>query len=68
MRRSWRALALALPLAGCAVGPNFHRPAPPQVSSYTPDPLPAQIASAAGSQSLEQGAPVSARWWTVFGS
>ena len=29
---TWAALAL---LSGCAVGPDFHRPAPPTVSGYT---------------------------------
>lgn len=29
-------------LAGCAAGPDFKRPTPPDVSSYTTTPLPVQ--------------------------
>ena len=39
------ALAL-LPIAGCTVGPDFEKPAPPNVDSYTARPLPATTASA----------------------
>jgi hypothetical protein len=28
-----------LTLAGCAVGPDFQRPGPPDVTGYTPTPL-----------------------------
>ena len=64
MTRLLRAPALALLLAGCAVGPNFHHPAAPAATAYTPDPLPTQ----AGGQVLQPGAGVSAQWWTAFGS
>ena len=30
---------ILLPLAGCAVGPDFQKPAPPDVSTYTAQPL-----------------------------
>ena len=33
---------VAAALAGCAVGPDFRRPAPPAVSSYTADALPGE--------------------------
>lgn len=58
------AAALALS-AGCAVGPDFHRPAPPTVARYTPGPEPA-----AGPQtpSLAFGKDVPARWWTLYRS
>lgn len=57
--------ALALVLAGCAVGPDFQRPAAPTVERYTAAALPAM---AGDTQKLVDGADVSARWWTVFGS
>ena len=39
-RISWLGpLATLMFLAGCAVGPNFHRPDPPPVNGYTPEPL-----------------------------
>jgi hypothetical protein len=33
-------------LAGCAVGPDFERPAAPEVSGYTAEPLTRQTSSA----------------------
>ena len=30
--------------AGCAVGPNFHPPAPPQTDRYSLQPLPGEVA------------------------
>ncbi|MBV9824946.1 MAG: efflux transporter outer membrane subunit [Alphaproteobacteria bacterium] len=63
---------LCLTLSGCALGPNFHKPEPPQIASYTPQPLPDATSSspvAIGvSQKLELGATVSKHWWTSFGS
>ena len=59
-------------LAGCAVGPDFDRPAPPTVTAYTPDPVPAATSSAAipggEAQRFLQGTDVSAQWWTAFHS
>jgi NodT family efflux transporter outer membrane factor (OMF) lipoprotein len=58
-------------LHGC-VGPDFHRPAPPQVERYTDDALPQQTTSAdvptgaAQKFLLEQDVP--RNWWTLFGS
>src|SRR6185437_550426 len=64
--------ALALLLAGCAVGPNYHRPDAPAVDRYTTQPLPAQTVSAdtAGgdAQRFLQGQSVPDRWWTTFGN
>jgi NodT family efflux transporter outer membrane factor (OMF) lipoprotein len=64
--------AIALALGGCAVGPNFHTPAPPSADRYTPAPLPAETSSAAthggAVQKLVRGAAVDGRWWTLFGS
>src|SRR5271157_4663838 len=65
-------IAAALLLAACEVGPNFERPAPPGITGYTPEPLPAQTASApvAGgeAQHFVQGLDIPAQWWTLFHS
>lgn len=66
------ALILAGLLAGCAVGPDFKRPAAPDVPGYTVTPVPAQTASATttlgDAQHFSAGASVSARWWQSLGS
>lgn len=58
--------------AGCMAGPDFRPPAPPDVSDYTPQPLPAQTAAApvAGgeAQRFVHGARVPAQWWRLFES
>jgi NodT family efflux transporter outer membrane factor (OMF) lipoprotein len=58
--------------AGCAVGPDFKRPPPPDVKAYTPDPLPDSInATAVGGgegQRFTNGADITAQWWTLFHS
>src|SRR5579872_6042412 len=63
---------LAAVLGGCAVGPNFKSPPPPQVEGYTAQPLPAQTASApiAGgeAQRFVAGMDIPGKWWTVFQS
>ena len=75
-------IALAA-FSGCAVGPNFHRPAPPQTDRYTAQPMdvaPAEAAaqpaeataSASAADSMEQsfvlGQNPQADWWRGFGS
>ena len=59
-------------LTGCAVGPDFERPAVPDVSHYTAAPLSEQTASAPGSlgkaQHFSLGASVCAQWWHSLGS
>ena len=75
-RRTRLVVAIALALAGCAVGPDFERPPPPQVADashpYTPTPVPAQTASAPGTagaaQRLTMGQDVQAQWWQLFRS
>lgn len=70
--RAFAALILAGLLAGCAVGPDFKRPAVPDVPGYTAAPLPAQTASApttlGDAQHFSAGASVSAQWWHGLGS
>jgi NodT family efflux transporter outer membrane factor (OMF) lipoprotein len=61
----------AMALCAC-VGPNFHRPAPPQVDRYSAEPLPPQTASAPGpggaAQKFLAQQEVPRNWWTLFGS
>ncbi len=63
---------LTLLLAGCAVGPDFKKPAPPDVGDYTAQPLSTTAATAnvAGgeAQSFATGSDLSADWWTLFHS
>jgi NodT family efflux transporter outer membrane factor (OMF) lipoprotein len=69
--RALAALAAAGALAGCAVGPNFHRPAPPKVKRYTSRPL-AKTASTHGhggaTQRFAMGGTIRAEWWRLFHS
>jgi len=57
---------------GACVGPNFHKPTPPQVDRYTIEPMAAATASPEGPGGaaqkflLEQDVP--RNWWTLFGS
>ena len=66
------ALLWTLALAGCAVGPNFHRPQAPAGGAYTVTPLPAATAAAdvpgGEVQRFAGGADVPFRWWEGFGS
>ncbi len=71
LQRVSASFALLL-LAGCAVGPDFKKPAAPDVSSYTAQPLtpPAATANVLGgdAQRFIQAADVSGEWWTAFHS
>src|SRR5450631_1909970 len=62
----------SLPMVGCAVGPNFKRPAAPDVSDYTASPLSTTVNSANVSggeaQRFAKGSDLSADWWTLFHS
>ena len=69
------ATALLVPvllLAGCAVGPDFHRPAAPQVDGYTPekpaDPTATADANAGAAQRFDVGQDIQGEWWTLFHS
>jgi NodT family efflux transporter outer membrane factor (OMF) lipoprotein len=63
---------VAATLAGCAVGPDYRRPAPPAVASYTAEALPVGTTSAPGVGGTEQrfvsGGEIPARWWELFRS
>lgn len=60
---------LLLALAGCAVGPDFVPPVPPQPAGYTAQPLPSATAAADGTaQRFLVGAELASGWWHRFGS
>ncbi|GFO54947.1 histidine kinase [Geomonas sp. Red276] len=62
--------ALVLVLSGCTVGPDFHRPPAPAVSTFTEQPLPATTASApvqlGEEQKIVSGREIPAEWWMLF--
>ncbi|MGW8305351.1 MAG: efflux transporter outer membrane subunit [Achromobacter pulmonis] len=61
-RSAWLAACALLP--GCAVGPDFSRPAAPPVAAYaTP-----QAANASPSQPRLTAADIPAQWWHLFRS
>jgi NodT family efflux transporter outer membrane factor (OMF) lipoprotein len=64
------ALAASMLLAGCAAGPDFKKPAAPQVNGYTQDPLSATSGSTnvAGGQTQRfvAGQDIAGDWWTLF--
>jgi NodT family efflux transporter outer membrane factor (OMF) lipoprotein len=56
--------------AGCAVGPNYKKPAAPNVPGYAPS-LPTTTSSTPGvsggeTQSFAQGHDIPGEWWTLF--
>jgi len=57
---------------GCVVGPNFKKPAPPQVPSYTSTPPTATSGtpnvSGGEAQSFAEGRDIPGDWWTLFHS
>lgn len=66
-KRDWmrRELGLAAALlAGCAAGPDYHRPVSPAPARYTVGALPDVLPD----QHFVAGRDVPARWWTLFGS
>lgn len=65
-------LALTALLAGCAAGPDFERPAPPTVQTYSPN-APNEVATSAPSgvdsaQRVMPGLQVETDWWRSFQS
>ena len=71
LKRPGLALALALSLPGCKVGPDMKPVAPPATEGYTGEVLPAQteaIGVAGGeAQRFQFGRDLSGQWWTLFG-
>jgi NodT family efflux transporter outer membrane factor (OMF) lipoprotein len=66
------AVAAVLFVAGCAVGPNFKRPAAPADGDYTTHPLADTVATAnvAGgeAQCFVKGSDITGDWWALFHS
>jgi len=66
------AMLVAAALVGCAVGPDFVRPAPPKADSYLPEPLPAETSGSEGTagavQHFRPGEDLAAEWWAAFHS
>jgi len=62
--------AIALLPSGCAVGPDFVRPAAPDTKAYTAHAMPRQTvsSSSAAAQSLLTGKDIPAQWWNLFHS
>ena len=58
--------------AGCTVGPNFKKPAAPDVGGYTPVPISAtnSTPNVAGGeeQHFEKGQDIPGEWWALFHS
>src|SRR5260370_37863847 len=65
-------LVTVMMLSGCAVGPDFERPAAPDVGRYTREPLASRTSSAdikfGQSQHFVNGRDILADWWRVFRS
>lgn len=62
------AVVLVLGLAGCAVGPNYHEPLPPNVP-LTNKPLPATTRKVDGTaQRFDVGGQISGDWWHLYRS
>jgi len=65
-------VALLAVVAACAVGPNFHRPAPPKAADYGTAPSQGTTASAPGTagepQQFVRDLDIPGEWWTLFHS
>lgn len=61
-----------LALAGCAVGPDFQRPAPPNVTGYTSSPLATNLSSSSSElenpQNIVEGRRLNKHWWRALGN
>jgi len=64
--------AVAAAVAGCAVGPDFHKPQAPNGAGYTAAPPPEATAAAnihgGAAQRFESGRDLPYEWWRAFGS
>ena len=70
--RRLAATCLIAGLVGCAAGPDFQRPNPPDVARYTTTPVVDRTASAptqfGETQDLVEGLPIEMQWWQSLGS
>jgi NodT family efflux transporter outer membrane factor (OMF) lipoprotein len=64
------AFAATFALAGCAVGPNFHRPEAPKVDGYVSKSAATdkQQSPNPDAQAVVQGMDIPGQWWTLFHS
>jgi len=66
------AACACLTIASCAVGPNFEKPAAPDVSNYSPHPAAttdtASNVAGGEAQRFSNGKDVVGDWWTLFHS
>jgi NodT family efflux transporter outer membrane factor (OMF) lipoprotein len=66
------AAATMVSIAGCVVGPDFKKPAAPQLSGYTPSPLAATATTpnvtGGDAQRFLAGRDIPAEWWSLFHS
>jgi len=73
LRRATLAGTVAVLLvSGCAVGPDYRRPATPAAETFTSEPLPEHTAGAdvpgGATQHWAPGQDISAQWWQAFHS
>lgn len=69
--RRIRPAAIALTcllVGGCAVGPDFHRPAPPRLDRYDTGSAPTILTADDAAQTVAMGRPTDPSWWRLFGS
>jgi NodT family efflux transporter outer membrane factor (OMF) lipoprotein len=70
--RLFGAVSATVLLAGCAVGPDFKKPAAPEVNAYTAQPLATTAATpeitGGDAQRFVEAADISGDWWTLFHS
>jgi NodT family efflux transporter outer membrane factor (OMF) lipoprotein len=66
------AISALLLTAGCTVGPNFKKPASPDVGGYTPTPISSTSSTAnvggGEAQHFVGGRDIPGEWWTLFHS
>ncbi|HET6177325.1 MAG TPA: efflux transporter outer membrane subunit [Candidatus Sulfotelmatobacter sp.] len=59
-------------LTGCTVGPHYHAPAPPTVTTYAPEAKPTSTVASPGAggatQQFNEAAKIPEQWWTLFHS
>lgn len=63
------AAVLAVLLAGCTVGPDFHKPEPPPAKTYSPTPMGATAAAevpGGEAQHFVAGLDIPGEWWRLF--
>jgi NodT family efflux transporter outer membrane factor (OMF) lipoprotein len=69
---SFITVSACLSLAACAVGPDFKKPAAPDVGDYTTRPLSTTASSAnvvgGAAQRFNKGSDIPGDWWTLFHS